>query len=92
MIDIQGTPNNDNFFVGPSVDPNLTGDISVSLTSAAAVVAQQPYLIGKTAVDNVARYLAGERTLPPATYVPSILVSKDNAAEAQKTLGQADAK
>ncbi|SAL44003.1 ABC periplasmic-binding sugar transport protein [Caballeronia udeis] len=59
---------------------------------AAAVVAQQPYLIGKTAVDNVARYLAGDHTLPPATYVPSILVSKDNTAEAQKTLGQASAK
>lgn len=56
------------------------------------MVAQQPYLIGKTAVDNVARYLAGDHTLPLATYVPSILVSKDNAAEAQKTLGQADAK
>jgi len=61
-------------------------------SSDAAVVAQQPYLIGKTAVDNVARYLAGDRTLPLATYVPSILVSKDNAAQAQKTLGQADTK
>jgi len=30
--------------------------------------------------------------LPLATYVPSILVSKDNAAQAQKTLGQADTK
>jgi len=57
-------------------------------SSAAAVVAQQPYLIGKTAVDNVARYLAGDRTIPPATYVPSILVSKENAAQAQKMLGQ----
>ncbi|WP_082508635.1 sugar ABC transporter substrate-binding protein [Burkholderia sp. Leaf177] len=57
-------------------------------SSAAAVVAQQPYLIGKTAVDSVARYLAGDRTIPPATYVPSILVSKENAAQAQKMLGQ----
>jgi ribose transport system substrate-binding protein len=72
--------------------PDFVALVKNPQSSAAAVVAQQPYLIGKTAVDNVARYLAGERTLPPATYVPSILVSKDNAAEAQKTLGQAGAK
>jgi ribose transport system substrate-binding protein len=72
--------------------PDFVALVKNPQSSAAAVVAQQPYLIGKTAVDNVARYLAGERSLPPATYVPSILVSKDNAAEAQKTLGQAGAK
>ena len=72
--------------------PDYVALVKNPQSSAAAVVAQQPYLIGKTAVDNVARYLAGDRTLPPATFVPSILVSKDNAAEAQKTLGQADAK
>src|ERR1700692_865718 len=72
--------------------PDFVALVKNPQSSAAAVVAQQPYLIGKTAVDNVARYLAGERTLPPATYVPSILVSKDNAAEGQKTLGQDGAK
>jgi len=72
--------------------PDFVALVKNPRSCAAAVVAQQPYLIGKTAVDNVARYLAGDRTLPPATYVPSILVSKDNAAEAQKTLGQANAK
>jgi ribose transport system substrate-binding protein len=72
--------------------PDFVALVKNPQSSAAAVVAQQPYLIGKTAVDNVARYLAGEQSLPPATYVPSILVSKDNAAEAQKTLGQAGAK
>ncbi|HEV3432351.1 MAG TPA: sugar ABC transporter substrate-binding protein, partial [Paraburkholderia sp.] len=36
----------------------------------------------------VARYLAGERNLPPYTYVPSILVTKDNAGDVQKSLGQ----
>ncbi|WP_255610236.1 hypothetical protein [Pantoea sp. DY-17] len=55
-------------------------------------MAQQPYVIGQTAVQNVAKYLAGDRSLPPATYVPSILVTKENAAEAQKTLGQTDGK
>ena len=55
---------------------------------AAAVAAQQPALIGKTAVDNVARYFAGDKTLPQATYISSLLVTKENAAEAQKALGQ----
>jgi ribose transport system substrate-binding protein len=55
---------------------------------AGAVVAQQPYLIGKTSVDNVARYLAGDHNLPKTTFIPSILVTKENASEAQVTLGQ----
>ncbi|AOJ07120.1 sugar ABC transporter substrate-binding protein [Burkholderia mayonis] len=60
-------------------------------SSAAAVVAQQPALIGRTAVRNVARYLAGDRSLPAYTFVPSVLVTKDNAGVAQRTLGQASA-
>jgi ribose transport system substrate-binding protein len=55
---------------------------------AAAVAAQQPSLIGKTAVQNVARYFAGDKRLPQATYISSLLVTKENAAEAQKALGQ----
>jgi ribose transport system substrate-binding protein len=47
-----------------------------------------PYIIGKTAVDNVARYLAGDHDLPPYTFVPSILVTKLNATGAAKALGQ----
>jgi ribose transport system substrate-binding protein len=74
---------------GVDGSPDAVALVKDPQSSAAAVVAQQPYLIGKTAVDNVARYLAGDRTLPPATYVPSILVSKENAVQAQKTLGQA---
>ena len=72
--------------------PDVVALVKNPQSSAAAVVAQQPYLIGKTAVDNVARYLAGDRSLPPATYVPAILVTKENAAEAATKLGQADAK
>ncbi len=72
--------------------PDVVNLVKNPASSAAAVVAQQPYLIGKTAVDNAARYLAGEHDLPPATYVPSILVDKQNAAIAQITLGQADGK
>ncbi|AIO69064.1 sugar ABC transporter substrate-binding protein [Burkholderia oklahomensis] len=60
-------------------------------SSAAAVVAQQPALIGRTAVRNVARYLAGDRSLPAYTFVPSVLVTKDNAGVAQRTPGQASA-
>lgn len=72
--------------------PDVVSLVKDPKSSAAAVVAQQPYLIGKTAVQNAARYLAGDRNLPPATYVPSLVVTKENAAEAQKTLGQSDAK
>lgn len=68
--------------------PDVVSLVKDPSSSAAAVVAQQPALIGKTAVDNVARYLAGDRSLPPYTYVPSILVTKDNAAQLQQALGQ----
>lgn len=72
--------------------PDVVSLVKDPKSSAAAVVAQQPYLTGKTAVQNAARYLAGDRNLPPATYVPSLVVTKENAAEVQKTLGQSDAK
>lgn len=55
---------------------------------AAAVAAQQPGLIGKTAVQNVARFLAGDKDLPAETFVPAILANKKNAGEVQKLLGQ----
>lgn len=55
---------------------------------AAAIIAQQPALIGKTAVDNMARYLAGDHGLPATTYIDSQLVTKSNAAEVRKRLGQ----
>ena len=47
---------------------------------AAAVAAQQPYRIGAGAALNVARYLSGQ-AVPPATYVPAVMITKDNAAE-----------
>ncbi|PKH26245.1 sugar ABC transporter substrate-binding protein [Enterobacterales bacterium CwR94] len=71
--------------------PDVVTLVKDPQSSATAVVAQQPYLIGQTAVRNVAKYLAGDRHLPPATYVPAIVVTKENAADAQKTLGQTDA-
>jgi hypothetical protein len=45
-------------------------------------------LIGKTAAQNVARYLAGDKSLPAETFVPVILANKRNVAEVQKELGQ----
>ncbi len=57
-------------------------------SAAAAIVAQQPSLIGKTAVDNAARYLAGDHHLPLLTMIDSTLVTKANAAEVRKQLGQ----
>ena len=44
-------------------------------------MAQQPSEIGKTAVDNAARYLNGDKDLAPFTYVPAVLITKANAAE-----------
>ncbi|MFT4191557.1 MAG: sugar ABC transporter substrate-binding protein [Comamonas sp.] len=54
-----------------------------------AVVAQQPALIGKTAVQNVARYLAGQRDLPAETHVATLLTTRDNLAEVQQLRGDA---
>ncbi|WP_323120335.1 sugar ABC transporter substrate-binding protein [Burkholderia alba] len=68
--------------------PDVVALVKDPKSSAAAVVAQQPAVIGKTAVQNVARYLAGDRSLPAYTYVPSVLVTKDNAGIVQQTLGQ----
>ena len=47
---------------------------------AAAVAAQQPYEIGRTAALNVARYLNGIE-VPPFTLVPAVLINKSNASE-----------
>ncbi|MGH1484422.1 MAG: sugar ABC transporter substrate-binding protein [Geminicoccales bacterium] len=46
---------------------------------AAAVAAQQPYEIGKQAVQNVARYLGGQ-DVPPFSFVPAVLINKENVA------------
>jgi ribose transport system substrate-binding protein len=73
---------------GVDGSPDIVALVKDPNSSAGAVVAQQPYLIGKTAGDNAARYLAGDHNLPPYTFVPAVLVTKQNAAEAQTFLGQ----
>jgi ribose transport system substrate-binding protein len=73
---------------GVDGSPEVVELVKDPKSPAAAVAAQQPSVIGKTAIQNVARYFAGDKTLPEATYIASLLVTKENAAEAQKTLGQ----
>ncbi len=73
---------------GVDGSPDVVELVKDAASPAAAVVAQQPALIGKTAVQNVARYLAGDRSIPPTTFVAATVVTKRNAAEAQKALGQ----
>jgi len=67
---VDGSPD----FVAMVADPN---------SPAAAVAAQQPYEIGKLAVQNVAKHLAGQK-IPPFTFVPAVLITKENAAETAK--------
>ncbi|SDP70891.1 sugar ABC transporter substrate-binding protein [Phyllobacterium sp. OV277] len=52
---------------------------------AAGNAAQQPEEIGRTAIRNVARYLAGQK-LPRETYVPALIANKKNIEEVTKTL------
>ncbi|KIQ04387.1 MULTISPECIES: sugar ABC transporter substrate-binding protein [Pseudomonas] len=52
-----------------------------------AVVAQQPELIGRTAVQNVARYLAGQRDLPKETHVPTLLTTHANLDQVRQLRG-----
>ncbi|MCU1718341.1 sugar ABC transporter substrate-binding protein [Pseudomonas sp. 5P_3.1_Bac2] len=53
-----------------------------------AVVAQQPELIGRTAVQNVARYLSGERDLPKESYVPTLLTTAANLPQVKQLRGE----
>ena len=75
---------------GVDGSPDVVKMVADPNAPAGAVVAQQPYLIGRTAVDNAARYLAGDRTIPLYSFVPSVLVTKANAAEAAKSIAQGD--
>jgi len=69
--------------------PDVVKMVADPKSAAGAVVAQQPSEIGKTSVDNVARYLNGDKGIAPFTYVPAVLVTKANAAEtASKFLSQ----
>lgn len=58
-------------------------------SAAGAVVIQDLVGMGKASVQNAAAYLAGEK-VPPFTYVPHIMVTKENAAEVVPTLPSTD--
>ena len=60
--------------------PEYVQMVADPASPAAAVAAQQPYRIGAGAALNVARYLSGQ-AVPPATYVPAVMITKNNAAE-----------
>ena len=65
---------------GVDGSPDFVAMVADKNSQAGAVEAQQPYEIGKQAVRNVATYLNGGQ-VPPFTFVPAVLINKDNAAE-----------
>jgi ribose transport system substrate-binding protein len=73
---------------GVDGSPEIIALLKDPTQPAATIIAQQPGLIGKTVVDNIARHLAGKRDLPKTTFIPSLLVTSENAAAAQTALGQ----
>lgn len=60
--------------------PEVVEMVANPESAAGAVGAQQPYEIGRSAARNAARYLAGQ-TVPPFTFVPAVLVTKENAKD-----------
>ncbi|MEL6965325.1 MAG: sugar ABC transporter substrate-binding protein [Pseudomonadota bacterium] len=66
---------------GVDGSPEYVEMVADPASPAAAVAAQQPYEIGKQAVQNVARYLGGQE-VPPFSFVPAVLINKENAATA----------
>ena len=51
-------------------------------------MAQQPFLFGEIAADNVARYLGGqEDEVPLSTYVEPVFITKQNVDEVRAELG-----
>lgn len=60
--------------------PQVIKMVADPKSPAAAVMAQKPYQIGRTAVRNTARYLAGQ-DVPPFTFVSHTLVTKENAEQ-----------
>lgn len=65
--------------------PDVVKMVADPSSPAGAVGAQRPYEIGKQSAANVAAYLSGEQ-VPPFTFVPSVLVTKKNAAVTSKPI------
>jgi ribose transport system substrate-binding protein len=77
---IEAAGRTDVFTYGVDGSPEFVEMVANPDSQAAAVVAQQPYEIGKQAARNVAAHLNGQE-VPPFTFVPAVLINKDNAAE-----------
>ncbi|MDL2409003.1 sugar ABC transporter substrate-binding protein [Rhizobium calliandrae] len=71
---------------GVDGSPEVLQLIADPKSPAGADAAQQPAEIGRTAIQNVAKLLAGQ-TLPRETYVPALLANKENVGEIAKRLG-----
>lgn len=65
---------------GVDGSPEYVEMVADPASPAGAVAAQQPAEIGRTAVQNVARYFAGQE-VPPFSFLPAVLITKENAAE-----------
>jgi ribose transport system substrate-binding protein len=70
---------------GVDGDPAAVEMVADPNSSLTADMAQKPYEIGQSAVDSVARYLAGQ-DVPHSVYIDPVLVTKENAQEVKKTL------
>jgi len=69
-------------------DPTALELIADPKSSYTATMAQRPDVIGAASINNVARYLAGQKDgVPRTTYIDPVLVTKDNYDEAVKMLG-----
>jgi ribose transport system substrate-binding protein len=71
---------------GVDGSPEVLQLVADANSPAGGNVAQQPAEIGRTAIQNVAKFLAGQ-TLPRETYVPALLANKVNVNDVTKKLG-----
>ncbi len=73
---------------GVDAEPGALDLIADPESSYAFTVAQQPFLFGEIAADNVARYLGGqEDEVPLSTYVEPVFITKQNVDEVRAELG-----
>lgn len=77
---IEAAGRTDVFTYGVDGSPDYVEMVANPDSQAGAVVAQQPYEIGKGAAQNVARFLNG-LPIAPVSFVAAVLINKENAAE-----------
>ena len=70
---------------GVDGSPDFLEQVADPESAGGAVVVQQLVQMGQASARNVAAYLNGE-TIAPVTFVPSVIVTKQNAAEVIATL------